>query len=112
MATSSASRLTLRRRSKCIFIALNVGVLTSLRIHDLEIQGLYSNPIQYYDFIQNRVMVLFRPKFEEPDPQANPDFSLVLSKKQNYDVVCGSDSHDGYLPPAHDHAPIDVSKGR
>jgi ubiquitin carboxyl-terminal hydrolase 7 len=53
----------------------------------LESQGLYSNPIQYYDFIQNRVMLLFRPKFDEPD-QNNPDFSLVLSKKQNYDVVC------------------------
>jgi ubiquitin carboxyl-terminal hydrolase 7 len=31
-------------------------------------------------------MILFRPKFDEPD-QNNPDFSLVLSKKQNYDVV-------------------------
>ena len=58
----------------------------SLRVHDLESQGLYSNPMQYYDFLQNRVMVVFRPKFEEPD-QDHPEFSLVLSKKQNYDVV-------------------------
>ena len=42
--------------------------------------------MQYYDFLQNRVMVVFRPKFEEPD-QDHPEFSLVLSKKQNYDVV-------------------------
>ena len=47
---------------------------------------MYSNPIQYYDFIQNRVMIFFKPKYEEPD-QNNPDFHLVLSKKQNYDVV-------------------------
>ena len=56
------------------------------RVHDLENQGLYSNPTQYYDFLQNRVMIVFRPKFEESD-QEYPEFSLVLSKKQNYDVV-------------------------
>lgn len=55
------------------------------RIHDLEIQGLYSNPIQFYDFLQNRVMIVFRPKFDS-DPDA-PEFSLVLSKKQTYDTV-------------------------
>ena len=55
-------------------------------IHDLESQGLYSNPPQFYDFLQNRVMVLFRPKFDEPDVD-QPEFSLVLSKKQNYDAV-------------------------
>lgn len=32
-------------------------------------------------------MILFRPKFEEPDADY-PEFSLVLSKKQNYDIVC------------------------
>ena len=56
------------------------------RVHDLESQGLHSNPIQFYDFLQNRVMILFRPKFEEPD-QDRPEFSLVLSKKQTYDAV-------------------------
>lgn len=55
------------------------------RIHDLEIQGLYSNPIQFYDFLQNRVMIIFRPKFDS-DHEA-PEFSLVLSKKQTYDTV-------------------------
>lgn len=54
-------------------------------MHDLETQGLHSNPAQFYDFLQNRVMILFRPKFEETDPEA--EFSLVLSKKQNYDAV-------------------------
>ena len=34
-------------------------------------------------------MIIFRPKFEEPDHE-NPEFSLILSKKQNYDVVCAS----------------------
>ncbi|PSR74161.1 hypothetical protein PHLCEN_2v10117 [Hermanssonia centrifuga] len=57
-------------------------------IHDLENQGLYSNPTQYYDFLQNRVMIVFRPKFEEAD-QEHPEFTLVLSKKQNYDVMSG-----------------------
>ncbi|KAI0928557.1 hypothetical protein AcW1_005763 [Taiwanofungus camphoratus] len=55
-------------------------------VHDLESQGLYSNPTQFYDFLQNRVMIMFRPKYEEPDPD-HPEFNLVLSKKQNYDVM-------------------------
>jgi ubiquitin carboxyl-terminal hydrolase 7 len=58
------------------------------RIHDLEIQGLYSNPIQFYDFLQNRVMIVFRPK-SDSDHEA-PEFSLVLSKKQTYDMVLAS----------------------
>ncbi|KAH7915018.1 hypothetical protein BJ138DRAFT_1170257 [Hygrophoropsis aurantiaca] len=55
-------------------------------IHDLESQGLYSNPIQFYDFLQNRVMIIFRPKFDEPDHD-HPEFSLILSKKHNYDIM-------------------------
>src|SRR5258708_5940291 len=60
--------------------------ISDKEIHDLESQGLYSNPPQFYDFLQNRVMVLFRPKFDDPDTE-QPEFSLVLSKKQNYDAV-------------------------
>jgi hypothetical protein len=32
-------------------------------------------------------MIIFRPKYEEVDPQEYPEFHLVLSKKQNYDTV-------------------------
>jgi hypothetical protein len=60
--------------------------LTLYRIHDLETQGLYSNPAQFYDFLQNRVMIIFRPKYEEADHD-RPEFNLILSKKQNYDTV-------------------------
>ncbi|KAF8894531.1 hypothetical protein BD779DRAFT_1669025 [Infundibulicybe gibba] len=60
--------------------------LPDKEIHDLDSQGLYSNPTQFYDFLQNRVMIIFRPKFEEPDHD-HPEFNLVLSKKQNYDTM-------------------------
>ncbi|KAF8350768.1 hypothetical protein F5887DRAFT_1210069 [Amanita rubescens] len=60
--------------------------LPEKEVHDLESQGLYSNPVQYYDFLQNRVMIIFKPKFEEPE-QDNPEFKLILSKKQNYDIM-------------------------
>jgi len=59
--------------------------LPEKEIHDLESQGLYSNPVQFYDFLQNRVMIVFKPKFEEPD--GDNEFPLVLSKKQNYDIM-------------------------
>lgn len=58
-----------------------------LRIRDFESQGLYFNPVQFYDFLQNRVMIIFRPKHEEIDAE-HPEFRLTLSKKQNYDAVC------------------------
>ncbi|KZS99041.1 cysteine proteinase [Sistotremastrum niveocremeum HHB9708] len=54
--------------------------------HDLDNQGLYSNPTQYYDFLQNRVLITFRPKHEEISPE-HPEFELTLSKKMNYDVM-------------------------
>jgi len=60
--------------------------LTFSRIHDLEAQALYSNPVQFYDFLQNRVMIIFKPRFEDSNPES--EFSLVFSKKHNYDMVC------------------------
>ena len=61
------------------------------RVHDLESQGLNTNPVQFYDFLQNRVLITFRPKYEEIDHD-HPEFNLILSKKQNYDIVCSSNS--------------------
>jgi len=59
---------------------------TNQEAHDFKSQGLYPDPPQFYDFLQNRVRVLFRPKFDEPGAD-QPEFSLVLNKKQNYDAV-------------------------
>ncbi|KAH9921290.1 ICP0-binding domain of ubiquitin-specific protease 7-domain-containing protein [Fomitopsis serialis] len=42
--------------------------------------GTPAKVYEYYDFLQNRVMVLFRPKFEEP-VHDHPEFNLILSKK-------------------------------
>ena len=50
---------------------------------DLENQGLYSSAPAFYDFLQNRVLVQFRSKNDE----TKPEFELMLSKKQTYDVV-------------------------
>lgn len=55
------------------------------RAHDHEAQGLYSSPIGYYDFLQNRVLIRFKPKFE--DSGDKEEFELVLSKKMNYETV-------------------------
>jgi len=32
-------------------------------------------------------MIIFRPKFEDPDPDRDAEFSLILTKKQNYETV-------------------------
>lgn len=54
------------------------------RISDFEAQGLLSTPIQFYDLLQNRVLIKFKPRFEEA---GQAEFDLVLSKKMNYDTV-------------------------
>ncbi|KAB5596509.1 Ubiquitin carboxyl-terminal hydrolase [Ceratobasidium theobromae] len=51
---------------------------------DLETQGLLSTPIQFYDLLQNRVLIKFKPRFEEA---GHEEFDLVLSKKMNYDTL-------------------------
>ncbi|KAF9047647.1 cysteine proteinase [Panaeolus papilionaceus] len=59
--------------------------LPDKEIHDLESQGLYSNPVQFYDFLENRVMIIFKPRFEDSEPET--EFSLIFSKKQSYDIM-------------------------
>jgi hypothetical protein len=85
MAISFVSRLTCPRKSKAISTIVMYQKLIAVRIHDVEAQSLYSNPLQFYDFLQNRVMIIFKPKFEEANPET--EFSLVLSKKHTYDLV-------------------------
>ncbi|KAI3493363.1 hypothetical protein L1887_41917 [Cichorium endivia] len=53
--------------------------------HDYESQSLYSNPIQFYDFLQNQIKVLFKPRFEDVEYKA--EFELTLSKKMTYDMM-------------------------
>ena len=74
-----SSRLARKRVS---FSSLSKYFANSRRISDLESQGLYANPVQFYDFLQNRVMIVFKPRYEDQD-----EFHLVFSKKQNYDIV-------------------------
>lgn len=57
-----------------------------LRINDLEAQNLYSSVPTFYDFLQNRILVTFKPRYEDPTGKM-ADFELVLSKKMTYDVV-------------------------
>jgi len=83
---SSASRLIFPTKSKSKQLYTLCSTDIFLRVHDFESQGLYSNPVHFYDFLQNRVMIIFRPKNEEIDAD-HPEFSLTLSKKQNYDIV-------------------------
>jgi len=52
----------------------------------LKSQGSYLDPPQFYSFLQNRVVVLFRPKFGATDAD-QPEFSLALNKTQNHETV-------------------------
>ncbi|KAG9019654.1 hypothetical protein FRB90_012000 [Tulasnella sp. 427] len=58
--------------------------ITEKEILEFEQQGLCPTPVQFYDFLQNRVLIHFRPKDEEKDHE---EFDLVLSKKMNYETL-------------------------
>lgn len=60
--------------------------MTEKEINDLESQSLYSSVPQFYDFLQNRVLVQFRPRYDD-GAKSPPEFDLMLSKKMTYDVM-------------------------
>ncbi|KWU45004.1 ubiquitin carboxyl-terminal hydrolase 5 [Rhodotorula sp. JG-1b] len=51
---------------------------------DSDRQVAFHNPLQMYDFFLNRVVVHFRPRFEDPELE---DFAITLSKKNTYDQM-------------------------
>lgn len=55
-------------------------------IHALESQGLYSNLTKFYDFLEHRSTIIFKPRFQEVD-DSHPEFSLILGHKQHYNTV-------------------------
>ncbi|SCV67019.1 BQ2448_5665 [Microbotryum intermedium] len=54
---------------------------------DLDKQNMFTTPIQFYDFFLNRVVVTFKPKYD--DANAKEEFEITLSKKNNYDQMAG-----------------------
>lgn len=58
--------------------------MTQKEVDDLENQNLYSSVPLFYDFLQNRVLVQFKPRYENPN---DADFDLMLSKKMTYEVM-------------------------
>ncbi|KAG8902957.1 hypothetical protein FRB99_003895 [Tulasnella sp. 403] len=58
--------------------------ITDKEIAEFEQQGLSPTPVQFYDFLQNRVLIYFKPRDEERDKE---EFDLVLSKKMNYETL-------------------------
>ncbi|KAI6101473.1 hypothetical protein EDD16DRAFT_1649956 [Pisolithus croceorrhizus] len=60
----------------------------AMELHDLEVQGLYSNPIHSYGFLQNCVMNFFRSKLEKADN----DRLLAVRKKTYFPLLREEDS--------------------
>lgn len=54
---------------------------------DLDAQSLYASVPQIYDFLQNRVLVQFKPRMDDGTNKTPPEFDLVLSKKMTYDIM-------------------------
>ncbi|KAL1410390.1 ubiquitin-specific protease ubp15 [Vanrija albida] len=59
---------------------------TEKEVQDREAQSLYSSVPQYYDFLQNRVLVQFKPRYND-GTNGEKDFQIMLSKKMTYEVM-------------------------
>lgn len=57
------------------------------RLADLQQQKLLTTPIQVYDHFLNRVIVTFKPRYDDSPTIPRHEFDLILSKKDNYDHV-------------------------
>ncbi|KAM0792135.1 hypothetical protein ACM66B_004835 [Microbotryomycetes sp. NB124-2] len=54
---------------------------------DLDKQNMFTTPLQFYDFFLNRVVVTFKPKYDDAVPSTNSDLEICLSKKNSYDQM-------------------------
>jgi ubiquitin carboxyl-terminal hydrolase 7 len=74
----------LSEKEYVVYVPCSIKSDCCFRISDFEQQGLLSTPIQFYDLLQNRVLIKFKPRTEDSGLE---EFDLVLSKKMNYDTV-------------------------
>ncbi|CCV00636.1 unnamed protein product [Malassezia sympodialis ATCC 42132] len=52
---------------------------------DYEVQQLCSNPVQFYDMLQNQVHVLLKPR--QPSETCSQEFEMTLNRKMTYDML-------------------------
>lgn len=89
MSSVSKSRCQTRskHRSVCALVTDTYSFCGN-RQQDIEAQQLYAQVPAFYDFLQNRVLVTFKPKPEtQTAADGSPEFELMLSKKMTYDLV-------------------------
>ncbi|KAI7954884.1 hypothetical protein MJO28_005284 [Puccinia striiformis f. sp. tritici] len=59
--------------------------LSDKELAELEEQRLYLDPVTFYDFFTNRVLVQFKPRCD--DMSTSLEFDLLFSKKFTYDQM-------------------------
>jgi ubiquitin carboxyl-terminal hydrolase 7 len=55
------------------------------REQDFHANNQITNAPQFYEHLQNRILVQFKPKYEDPDPKAT--FEVMLTRKMTYEQV-------------------------
>lgn len=89
---------------QCVLILVGAVVDLSNRYSyrqlDLDRTTKHLTPVQMYDFFVNRVVVTFKPRYEDNQIK-HPDFELTLNKKMNYEAVSTVFGISQRLPQAH-----------
>ena len=70
-----------------LFIIRNNDILYS-RIREYVTGGCYYDVPLFYESLNSRIVISFKPKFKDLNPK--PEFDLVLNKNWTYDQVCGT----------------------
>lgn len=52
---------------------------------DFHANNQITNAPQFYEHLQNRILVQFKPKYEDPDPKST--FEVMLTRKMTYEQV-------------------------
>ncbi|GAA6033904.1 hypothetical protein NBRC10512_001767 [Rhodotorula toruloides] len=68
----------------CFQVDINDQAVSASQDGAPDRQHGFQNPLQMYDYFLNRVVVHFKPKYDDPEL---PEFALTLSKKHSYDQL-------------------------
>lgn len=71
----------------------------NLRLDELLREGKYTDPIKYYEFLYNKIIMKFVPRYI--DQTVKEEFSCVLSKTMKYEQVAAKVAEHLKVQPTH-----------
>jgi ubiquitin carboxyl-terminal hydrolase 7 len=68
-------------------------------MEELQAQNKYKEPVSFYDFLHNKIVLTFRPRFEQQ--LVKEEFQCVLSKTMKYEQIAAKVADHLKVQPTH-----------